>query len=73
LTTWTGQILAKIDSNRVYFFSSHETAVAARCDKIVVLEQGKVMAEGDYRQLLDESARFVELLSRLDVQGSQGQ
>jgi ABC-type bacteriocin/lantibiotic exporter with double-glycine peptidase domain len=53
---------------KTFVFSSHETAVASRCDRIVVIEEGEVVAEGSYRQLLDESPRFVELLSRLDVQ-----
>ena len=33
-------------------FSSHETAVAARCDKVVLVEQGRVIAEGSYDDLL---------------------
>ena len=52
---------------KTFVFSSHETAVASRCDRIVVIEEGEVIADGSYRKLLDESPRFVELLSRLDV------
>ncbi|MEX2123323.1 MAG: ABC transporter ATP-binding protein [Woeseia sp.] len=49
-------------------FSSHETAIASRCDKIVVIEQGRVIAEGSYRELLAESPRFGQLLSTIDLQ-----
>jgi ABC-type bacteriocin/lantibiotic exporter with double-glycine peptidase domain len=52
---------------KTFVFSSHETAVASRCDRVVVIEDGEVVVEGSYGDLLDESPRFVELLSRLDV------
>jgi ABC-type bacteriocin/lantibiotic exporter with double-glycine peptidase domain len=52
---------------KTFVFSSHETAVASRCDRVVVIEDGEVVVEGSYGELLEESPRFVELLSRLDV------
>jgi ATP-binding cassette, subfamily B, bacterial PglK len=45
-------------------FSSHETAIASRCDVIVMMEQGKVVAEGTYEVLMAESPRFEQLASR---------
>ena len=47
-------------------FSSHETAVASRCDKILVIEQGRVIGEGSYQQLLAGSSRFEELVASVD-------
>jgi ABC-type multidrug transport system fused ATPase/permease subunit len=54
-------------SGKTLIFSSHETAVASRCDKTVVVEQGRVIAEGPYEDLFETSPRFVELASRLDA------
>ena len=51
---------------RTLVFSSHETAVASRCDKVIVIERGKVVAEGRYQDLLRDSPRFVELLSLMN-------
>jgi len=44
-------------------FSSHSEAIATRCDKVVVVENGRLVAEGQYAELVRKSARFVELLS----------
>lgn len=44
-------------------FSSHNEAIAKRCDKIVVMDQGRVVAEGQYGELIANVPRFVELLS----------
>ena len=63
-STILDNLLAK--AGKTYVFASHQSAVASRCDKIVVIDQGRVVAEGPYRQLVRESPRFVELLSRLE-------
>jgi ABC-type multidrug transport system fused ATPase/permease subunit len=52
--------------DRTLIFSSHDVAVAARCNKVVVLEQGKIIAEGRYSSLLKDCPRFSELLSIID-------
>jgi ATP-binding cassette, subfamily B, bacterial PglK len=59
-------------TGKTLVFSSHQTAVASRCDRIVVLEKGEVIADGDYEQLIGESTRFVELLSRLNSPEDKG-
>jgi ABC-type multidrug transport system fused ATPase/permease subunit len=51
---------------RTLLFSSHERDVVERCDCIVVIEHGRVVAQGSYQELLAASPRFVELLSRLE-------
>ena len=50
---------------KTLLFSSHETAIASRCDKVVVVEHGRLIAEGTYEQLLAESPRFEQLVSRI--------
>jgi len=52
---------------KTLIFSSHETSVASRCGIIAVVEQGRIVAEGGYQQLVEESPRFNELLSRIEL------
>lgn len=54
-------------SGRTLIFSSHESAVASRCDRVVLIETGRVIAQGSYAELLAGCPRFVELLSSLDA------
>lgn len=51
---------------RTLVFSSHERDVVERCDHIVVIERGRVIAQGRFDALLTASPRFVELLSSLE-------
>ncbi len=61
-----GEILEQLFAleGKTLVFSSHEAALAARCDKVAVIEAGRLIDEGPYRQLLDTSSRFAVLLSR---------
>jgi ABC-type multidrug transport system fused ATPase/permease subunit len=49
---------------KTLIFSSHEPLVAARCDKVLVIDHGELIAEGPYENLLQSSPRFLEILSR---------
>src|SRR5690606_42051503 len=51
---------------RTLVFSSHERDVVARCATIVVVERGRVLAQGSFGQLMASCPRFAELLSALD-------
>jgi ABC-type bacteriocin/lantibiotic exporter with double-glycine peptidase domain len=55
-------------TGKTLIFSSHDAAIASRCDKVVLMEQGRLIAQGSYHELLSESPQFVKLLSRLDDQ-----
>lgn len=57
-------------SGKSLIFSSHSEAVARRCDKLVVLDRGRLIAEGRYSELVDGSPRFVELLSNFATEGA---
>jgi ABC-type multidrug transport system fused ATPase/permease subunit len=56
---------------RTLVFSSHESAVASRCERVVLVEEGRVVAQGSYAELLAGNPRFAELLSLLDTGGEQ--
>jgi len=40
---------------------AHRMSTVVRCDKLYVVDRGKISAEGDYNKLLEESAQFREL------------
>jgi ABC-type multidrug transport system fused ATPase/permease subunit len=57
---------------KTLIFSSHETAIASRCDKVAVIEQGRVVAEGSYQELQAEFPGFANLLSQMALAGNGG-
>jgi ATP-binding cassette, subfamily B, bacterial PglK len=61
-----GEILENLFAleDKTLVFSSHEAALAARCDKVAVIEEGRLIDEGPYRRLLDTSSRSAALLAR---------
>lgn len=50
---------------KTLIFSSHEPAVAARCDKVLVIEAGRLIEEGRYDDLVRDCPRFLQILSRI--------
>jgi ABC-type bacteriocin/lantibiotic exporter with double-glycine peptidase domain len=65
-----GAILENLSglSGKTLIFSSHDTAIASRCDRVIVIDKGKIVAQDNYEQLLKQSPHFVKLLSRLDAE-----
>lgn len=55
-------------AGKTLIFSSHDTAVASQCDKVVVIEHGQQIAQGSYTTLATESQQFKELLTHLNIQ-----
>ncbi len=50
---------------RTVVIASHDRDVVERCDSVVVMEQGRVIAQGEFHTLLRECPRFGALLSTL--------
>ena len=48
---------------------AHRLSTIKNCDRILVLNQGKILEEGTYEQLIDQNGYFVQLVERqrLDV------
>lgn len=56
--------LTKLAAGRTSLFVAHRLSTAAQCDRIVVLEEGRVVEEGTHSDLLERGGRYAELWSR---------
>ncbi|KAI5292845.1 hypothetical protein KEM55_007466 [Ascosphaera atra] len=50
--------------------ATHQLHVLSRCDRIIVMDQGKIESIGTYDQLMEESEGFKRLLSTTAQEGS---
>jgi ATP-binding cassette subfamily B protein len=56
--------LARVMSGRTTFIIAHRPSTLALADEIVVLEHGRIVASGDYEEVLQASDFYRELLAR---------
>ena len=54
--------LEKLHATRVVI--AHRLSTVMNCDRIFVLEKGKLIEEGNYQELMDLKGRFYELAIR---------
>ena len=54
--------LDKLHATRVVI--AHRLSTVVNCDRILVLEQGRLIEQGSYQELMDMHGRFYELASR---------
>lgn len=54
--------LEKLKATRVVI--AHRLSTVINCDRIFVLEKGKLIEEGNYQELMDLKGRFYELAVR---------
>ncbi|PIP83004.1 MAG: hypothetical protein COR54_11905 [Elusimicrobia bacterium CG22_combo_CG10-13_8_21_14_all_63_91] len=55
--------IRKLAKGRVIVMIAHRSTTIRECDRILLLEGGSVVDEGDYESLAARSPRFVELMS----------
>jgi len=60
------QAIKDVLKGRVSFLITHRIAQIRRADKIILLEQGKIIDIGDHEQLIKSSAKYRELFSIYD-------
>lgn len=53
-------------AGKTLVFSSHDPAVAGRCDMVAVLDRGRLVAHGRYEDLVNTSQRFSQILAEID-------
>ncbi|KAJ7964346.1 ABC transporter family protein [Quillaja saponaria] len=53
--------LKSLANNRTSIFIAHRLTTAMQCDKIVVLENGKVVEQGPHEVLLSQAGRYAQL------------
>lgn len=58
------QIFRTIAQGRITIVVSHRLALAKLADRIIVLEQGKVLETGTHNQLMDNGDRYYEMFTR---------
>ena len=55
--------LAKLLLNRTSFVIAHRLSTIALADRVVLVDDGQIIADGTHQQLLDTEPRYVETLA----------
>jgi subfamily B ATP-binding cassette protein MsbA len=50
--------LEKLSAGRTVIAIAHRLSTIAKADKVVVLEQGKIVEQGEYQELLQQRGKF---------------
>jgi ATP-binding cassette, subfamily B, bacterial len=64
--------LAEVMQGRTTIVIAHRPATIALADRVVLLDQGVVVAEGTHERLLTENVRYREVLARAEVDELEG-
>ena len=51
-------------SNKTILMISHQLSVAATCDRVLVMENGKIVQEGNHRDLVKKDGLYKNLWER---------
>ena len=54
--------IGKLNCTRI--FIAHRLSTIKNADRIIMLEGGKIVEEGTYRELIDRKGKFAELVER---------
>ena len=61
--------LAEVMQGRTTIIIAHRPATIALADRVVLLDGGKVVADGTHEGLLETSPRYREVLARAELDG----
>jgi ATP-binding cassette subfamily B protein len=62
----------RLQRNRTVLMISHQLSAAAACDRILVLEEGKLVQEGHHRDLVGQAGAYRRLWEREEANKLQG-
>ena len=51
-------------SNKTILMISHQLSVAATCDRVLVMDKGVIVQEGNHKELLKENGLYKQLWER---------
>ena len=51
-------------SNKTILMISHQLSVAATCDRVLVMDKGKIIQEGQHKDLIKEKGLYKKLWER---------
>ena len=51
-------------SNKTILMISHQLSVAATCDRVLVMDKGKIVQEGNHKELVKEVGLYKQLWER---------
>ena len=51
-------------SNKTILMISHQLSVAATCDRVLVMDKGKIVQEGNHKDLVQEKGLYKQLWER---------
>ena len=51
-------------SNKTILMISHQLSVAATCDRVLVMDKGKIVQEGNHKDLVLENGLYKKLWER---------
>ncbi|HEY5077294.1 MAG TPA: ATP-binding cassette domain-containing protein, partial [Acidimicrobiia bacterium] len=64
--------LAEVMQGRTTIIIAHRPATIALADRVVLLDEGKVVADGTHERLLATSPRYREVLARASIETDAG-
>ncbi|HLK43211.1 MAG TPA: ABC transporter ATP-binding protein [Thermoleophilia bacterium] len=64
--------LTEVMRGRTTLVIAHRQATIALADRVVLLDEGRVVAEGTHQELLSTNARYREVLARAEAEGQPG-
>jgi ATP-binding cassette subfamily B protein len=62
----------RLQRNRTVLMISHQLSAAAACDRILVLEEGRLVQEGHHRDLVGQAGAYRRLWEREEAKKLQG-